>query len=200
MYIMEINYQKNYQNTQYNFDVLTEPYTNAGSLSWTSILPEKVFPSGTLMILPPAYSRELWEHQEEVNGVVSSVVTPYHSYSVKFLFNPKGWDKTLLNIGTRAKFTTNKAEQIYRLTVSTSAGTPVSGYPKYTSLTEVIQEQAKAIQNNQVVGYEAVSSPLPLDQNGYLDTSALNSSSYRYRTVSFKVYRSTDFSVFPIVK
>lgn len=76
----------------------------------------------------------------------------------------------------------------------------MSGYPKYTSLSEVIQEQAKAIQNNQVVGYEAVSSPLPLDPNGYLDTTALSSSSYGYRTVSFKVYKSTDFTVFPIVK
>lgn len=201
-YIMEINYQKNYEYNQYNFDVLMEPYTNTDVIQFTSILPQKTFPSGTLLILPPTYSRELWETETTNNGVTSTVVTPYHSYSVKLLYNPDGWTKRLLNCGVRAKFSGTKSEQIYNLTLTDSNGLLMAGYPKYVSLSEVVAAQNQSISNNTVVGYEAITVPIFLDDNGRI---ALNSQSgstsvSNYKSLEFKVYKSTSFSVFPFYK
>jgi len=201
-YIMEINYQKNYEEAQYNFDVLMEPYTNTEAVQFTSILPEKTFPSGTLLILPPTYSRELWETEETTNGNTTKVVKPYHSYSVKLLYNPDGWTKRLLNCGVRAKFSGSKSEQIYNLTLTDSNGLLMDGYPKYVSLSEVVAAQNKSVSNNTVVGYEAITVPIFLDENGKI---ALNSqggsdSASNYKSLEFKVYKSTSFGVFPFYK
>lgn len=201
-YIMEINYQKNYETTQYNFDVLMEPYTNSEALQFTSILPEKTFPSGTLLILPPTYSRELWETETTNNGVTSTVITPYHSYSVKLLYNPDGWMKRLLNCGVRAKFSGTTSEQIYNLTLTDSNGIIMEGYPKYVSLSEVVAAQNLSKSNNTVVGYEAITSPVFLDENGKISLYAQTGSdaASRYKSLEFKVYKSTSFSVFPFYK
>lgn len=201
-YIMEINYQKNYENVQYNFDVLMEPYTNTDAVKFTSILPEKTFPSGTLLILPPTYSRELWENEQTTNGVTTKVVTPYHSYSVKLLYNPEGWTKRLLNCGVRAKFSGSKSEQIYNLTLTDSNGILMDGYPKYVSLSEVVAAQNKSKSNNTVVGYEAITVPIFLDENGKiaLNSQTGSTSASNYKSLEFKVYKSTAFSVFPFYK
>lgn len=201
-YIMEINYQKNYESPQYNFDVLMEPYTNTNAIQFNSILPEKTFPSGTLLILPPTYSRELWETEETKNGKTTKVVKPYHSYSVKLLYNPEGWTKRLLNCGVRAKFSGSKSEQIYNLTLTDSNGILMDGYPKYVSLSEVVAAQNKSKSNNTVVGYEAITVPIFLDENGkiVINASSGSTSPSYYKSLEFKVYKSTSFSVFPFYK
>lgn len=199
---MEINYQKNYELPQTNFDALMEPYTNAEAVQFTSILPSKTFPSGTLLILPPTYSRELWETEQTNNGVTTKVITPYHSYSVKLLYNPEGWMKRLLNCGVRAKFSGTTSEQIYNLTLTDSNGLIMDGYPKYVSLSEVVAAQNKSKSNNTVVGYEAITSPIFLDENGKISLYAQtgSDSASRYKSLEFKVYKSTSFSVFPFYK
>jgi hypothetical protein len=201
-YIMEINYQKNYETTQSNFDALMEPYTNTEAVQFTSILPEKRFPSGTLLILPPTYSRELWETEETKDGVPTKVVKPYHSYSVKLLYNPEGWTKRLLNCGVRAKFSGSKSEQIYNLTLTDSNGILMDGYPKYVSLSEVVAAQNKSKSNNTVVGYEAITVPIFLDENGkiVINASSGSTSPSYYKSLEFKVYKSTKFSDFPFKK
>jgi hypothetical protein len=202
-YIMEISYQKNYENPQSKFDELMEPYTNTDSIKFTSILPEKTFPSGTLLILPPTYSRELWEKEEtSSSGTTTKSIKPYHSYSVKLLYNPDGWTKRLLNCGVRAKFSGTKSEQIYNLTLTDSNGILMDGYPKYVSLSEVVAAQNKSKSNNTVVGYEAITVPVFLDENGKiaLNSQTGSTSSNNYKSLEFKVYKSTAFSSFPFKK
>lgn len=80
---------------------------------------------------------------------------------------------------------------------------PLEGYPKYVCLSDVVAAQKAAAENNQIVGYEAITQPLPLDENGKVDTVALqetSSTGIHYRTKEFKIYKSTKFNDFPIVK
>jgi hypothetical protein len=205
-YQLEITYQKNYKDPQIWEEIL-KPYTNEFDYDLEYDY-RGSFPSGTLLILPPTYSCQWAEvdrldkdgkPEKDNDGNIIKDIEKYYSYTVKMIYNPKGHDKELLNIGTMAKFGGPLPyEQIYQVTVTNENGTILDGYPKYTSASDALREHQMQSKAGNVVSVEAVSEPLPLTTTGGIDYAAMRDPlSSPYVTRSFIQYLRRDFSLLP---
>lgn len=204
-YRFEISFVKNYaKNT--TFATVMEPYLNLEAFKFAekSLGGMPTFPSGTLLMLPPSITKqyielEVPDEDSEDEGKTKKVLSGYYNTSVKLIYDPQGWDKELLDIGTMAKFNGNtQAEQIYMLTVSDENGTVQSGYPKYTNFAECLKAQAEALDTNASVAAEAITEPLPLDGAGRIYSAAIaDPFRYPYKVRKFRQYKFKSFTEFP---
>lgn len=175
-----------------------QPYTNVGDMTWQSIMPGRVFRAGTLLMLPPKCQREFIQTKDQEG---ETTYTPYFTYTVKFIYDPEGWTKKLLNVGNRANFGgTLKSESIYQLTVSDSQGALVQG-PIYTNQAGVLNWRNRNRNNIYNIQADVVTQQLPLTNDGFIYQDAIRDPvTYPYLQLSFMEYNSIDFSLLPIRK
>lgn len=195
---LELTYTKSFESANSVLDNLMNCATNNNEFDlYHDARP--AFPSGTLLVYPPNCNLQYWEHDVDVSGVVSSVITPYVNYSIKFLYDPDGHDKHLLNMGTFARFDEG-IERIYKITIVTPNGDVIQGYPKYVSLSEALRLKVTAENQGNTPSVETVSDPVPLTNNGEIDLSKLSNptSSLSWPIISFKQYPSMNFQTLPI--
>lgn len=205
-YRFEFTYTKNYQFTQFEWDNITKPLVNNDMI--TFIPGSRTYSAGELLILPPSLQKNYWEYTAKVNDKgdqdpngtqEKKFVEEYYTYTIRMTSDSDGWNKELLNIGTRAKFKEGKpAQQIYQLTVQAANGTIGDAYPKYTSIEEVMNERMKSEKNKSIVSAVAVTEPLPLDDDGKIFQAAITDPvNNPYKVLSFKQYLTTAFTDFP---
>lgn len=192
---LEITYIKSYQFTQ-SWDTISGCFINDEEFDLLQYDYHKVFPKGTLLISPPS-----WDVDWYIDTATSGIQTPisYRTYTVKMLYDPDGHDKNLLNIGTMAKFGGNLPfEQIYVISVSKEDGTILDGYPKYTSMSDALRDQATQLNNGNLVTVEAVTEQLPLTEAGTIDLNAISDPTNNpYHTLTFRQYRTMNFNLLP---
>lgn len=196
-YQLEIIYQKNYQAPQI-WENITRPYTNDAAVDFNFDY-RGSFPSGTLLILPPTYSTEWYEEEYDDNGEIKKRWTRYYSYTVKMIYDYRGHDKELLDVGTYAKFSgSNRPSQIWEVTVIDENGNIENGgQSRYTSAAEALRMQAQAILAGKSVNASPVTEPLPL-AGGYIYESAINDpTANRYNTLKYIQYEQLSFSILP---
>lgn len=191
-YQLEITYQKSYREPQL-WEGITSPYTNEDDFDLNFDY-RGSFPAGTLLILPPTFSTE-W-YQEEENG--EKVWTRYYSYSVRMIYDPQGHDKELLDVGTYALFPgSNRPSQIWEVTVVDENGVVENGYPMYTSASNALIIQAQSLNSGKTVSASPVTEPLPLI-GGYVYTGAIEDpTTYRYDTLEYIQYARFPFAQLP---
>lgn len=150
-----------------------------------------LFSSGTCLIFPVTYNNLSW--QAPTSGIVQGEIYDYKEYTVKFIYDPQGWDKVLLNIGTWAKFSENSpAEQIFSYRVKQGNSW---GELTYGNLAEV--ELVKTVIGKDNVTFEKVTDPLPLLPDGSIDELAIrNPENNPYGTVSFQEFQTYNFNLF----
>ena len=183
-YRRAFTFQYNVKNIDSTLSNLSGCYVN--NADWT---PQQtpgfnVFPKGTALIEPPVYTLKYWQ------ATPSSAIESYYSYSVKITYDPQGWTKELLNIGTFARFSNNSpAEQIYSYrTINGNQPGPLN----FGSLADV-----KAAGSGVVS--EKVTEPLPLTSGGFIYYNAItNPEQNPYIAIPFKEYPTIDFSTFTI--
>lgn len=205
-YQLEITYQKNYKEPQI-WEGITRPYTNDADYDLQYDY-RGSFPAGTLLLLPPTYSCQWAEidrldgdgnpEKDEDGNIIKDIVR-YYSYTVKMIYDYKGHDKELLDVGTYALFPgSNKPSQIWEVTVVDENGNIENGgQPKYTSAAEALRMQAEALKAGKTVNASPVTEPLPLN-GGYIFTSAIEDpNTYRYSTLEYIQYEQFPFSMLP---
>lgn len=192
-YQLEITYQKNYSSPQ-SWESILRPYKNAYSFDLDFDY-RGSFPAGTLLLLPPTFSTE-W-HEEEENG--KKKWTRYYAYTIRMIYDPDGHDLELLDVGTYALFSgDNTPSQIWEVTVVDQNGViENNGLSKYTSAAEALRMQAAALKAGKNVNASPVTEPLPLD-GGYVYTAAIQDpTTNKYKTRNFVQYPERDFSNLP---
>lgn len=197
-YRLEITYKKSYKDLVESYNDVNSPVLNEFDVSfpvdWTSEYPKK-----TLLLLPPSISVHYYKMEGEKDGetLLEPQIIPYYTYSIKMIFDPLGWDKELLNVGTFAKFTTNKPEQIYVATKITEDS--VEGNI-YTNAAGVLQGAKEAKEKGYDYTYEAMTDPVPLTSSGTIYEQAIGDpTNYPWLTLHFQQYETMDFSKFPFV-
>lgn len=195
-YQLEITYTKNYEFTRNDWDNLLECYTNSAEFD---ILFDKrtAFPSGTLLILPPTCQTAFWEETKKDD---SKQIHQYYTYTIKMIYDPNGWKKNLLNIGTFALFPNGNGlpEQIFRVTVTDQNGILLPGYPQWTSRSKALEIKAQNSQNGNLFSADAETNPLPLTASGTIDINAMtNPVKNPYVTKTFVQYKEKDFNTLP---
>lgn len=193
-YQFEIVYTKNLSSANTAFDNVMAPIVNnsAFDLYFDGRPP---FPSGTLLMLPPTSTLQ-YHQTTNTSGEVE--YTPYFTYTVRIIYDNKGWKKNLLNTGIRAKFSSNGiSEQIYMLTISSPNGVILDGYPQYVSFSAALQQQAASQQTGNIVSVEAVTEPLPLTSTGAIDMNVINDPvNNTIVELNFDQYKMQSFSGF----
>lgn len=151
-----------------------------------------LFPEKTCLLVPPSYSVRYWQPP---SASVEADYQQYFEYNVKFIYDPTGWDKTLLNIGTYARFngTDQPSEQIYSYRTLDSS-TSIWSSLQFGNL-EMVQD-AISQYSPSGVNYEKVTEPLPLTPSGQLDLAAIRSPETNpYRTKPFQEYPTYNFDL-----
>lgn len=197
-YQLEITYQKNYQAPQI-WENITRPYTNDAAYDLNFDY-RGSFPAGTLLLLPPTYSTEWYEEEYVEDGTTKKRWTRYYSYTVKMIYDYRGHNKELLDVGTYAKFPgSNRPSQIWEVTVVDENGNIENGgQSRYTSAAEALRMQAQAILAGKNVNASPVTEPLPL-AGGYIYEAAINDpNANRYNTLKYIQYEQLSFSILPI--
>lgn len=191
-YQLEITYQKSYNAPQIWENIL-RPYTNSDNFDLNFDY-HGSFPSGTLLILPPTYSTEWYEGEE--NGEKTWI--RYYSYTIKMIYDYRGHDKELLDVGTYALFPgSSRPSQIWEVTVVDENGVIENGYPRYTSASEALVMQAQSLNTGKTVTASPVTEPLPLN-GGYIYQGAIEDPyTYRYNTLKYIQYDQLPFSQLP---
>lgn len=199
-YQMEITYQKNYKEAQ-SWEWIDRPYTNFYNFDLNFDY-RGSFLSGTLLIFPPAYSRE-WHEQDKVDKdgqpTGEKELVDYFSYTVKMIYDPEGHDKKFLDVGTYAIFSGDtKPSQIWEVTIVDENGVVENGgQPKYTSASEALKLQAQALKSGKSVNASPVTEPLPLT-GGAIHLAAIQDPyNNPYNTISYVQYQKYDFSTLP---
>jgi len=156
-YRYEINWTKSY-NERKSFFNLYEPFTN--NATWVPLtIPDKSFPAGTVLILPPGFSVAYFENRDKQNK--PTTYEAYYTYNVKLIYDSEGWIRKLSDIGTFAKFNNGPAEQIYSYKIK--SGNTWSTL-QFGSLADVQTAQRNSGAEN--VSFEKVTEPIPLLSNG----------------------------------
>ena len=201
IYRFEISYSQNYETTQSEWDLLDNPIVNSEDVSFIPGL--RIYKAGGLLLIPPTLQKNWWEYEYEEKKPDGSTETKkavqrYYTYTVKMIYDKRGWKKTLLNVGTRAKFEKDVPEQIYQLTVQAKDGSIADVYPKYTNIVEVINEKRKAETSKALVSAVAVNQQLPLDDNGKVFEAAIKDPvNNPYKELEFKQYLEESFENLP---
>lgn len=194
-YRTNFTYSKSYQEQQTKFDSTMFPCVNSKEY-WFPGDYMDFFPAGTLLMLMPNLTVEYLEETE--NGKVK--FTPYYNYEIQFIADYAGWDKELLNIGTRARFNGGPAEDIYHLVVYANENAATPETDTYTNLARVLVEKRRGEAAGKIVTGERVTEPMPLTLTGELDLPAILNPGASYNTLTFRQYQYHDFSTFPIKK
>lgn len=143
-----------------------------------------------LLIEPPTFNVKYFKQQD------SSTLIPYYEYSVKFTYDPEGWDRKFLNIGTFARFSANEpAEQIYSYhTISGAMPGPLN----YTNLAGVMRAGGGGAALSGIA-WEKVTEPLPLTDQGFIFQAAIEDPENNpYVTVSYHDYQYLNFNTLNI--
>ena len=195
-YQIEITFQKSYQTNQSFFDSIYTPHTNDSGVSFTNVFPFRTFPADTLLILPPSCSVDYWQTTDK-NG--NKIFQKYYTYTVKIIYDSTNWLKKLLNVGNRAKFTSNgQSETIYQLTVSDENG-ELKLPPTFTNAAGVLNWRAKNRNSQYSIQAEIVNQPLPLTATGSIYMDAVKDPvNYPYLTITYRQYPTLDFSLLPL--
>lgn len=147
-----------------------------------------LFPAKTCLLLPPSFSKRYWTAPND------DVAQDYYEYNIKFIYDPDGWDKKLLNIGTFARFTdeTSPAEQIYSYRIKTGSDW---GPLQFGNIQQV--DDAKNLNAAENVSYEKQTEPLPLTLSGAIDMNAIqNPILHPYETLTFQEFPTYNFDLF----
>ena len=190
-YRFEFNVKVNSQTQLSYFENLSGCMIN--DANWTPITKGMTtFKEKTCLIFPTTYSKLSW--QAPTSGTMPGEIYDYYEYNVKFIYDPEGWDKKLLNIGTWAKFYSDQpAEQIY--SYRTKDGQNWSSL-QYGDLADV--ERAKMDFSPSGVTFEKVNEPLPLTLSGNVDTLAITLPDLNpYEVLNFQEYPKYSFANFP---
>lgn len=193
-YRFEINYSKSYSTIQTAFDLM-EPFVNDLTYSFPGPYSARIFSPGKLLILPPSNTVEYYD---EADGDIIE----YFTYTIKIIYDPKGWEKEFLDVGLRAKFgsATTTPEDIYHLIVYESENSTTPSVDSFTSLAEVMKAKVNADSTGKIVSAERISEPMPLN-NGFIYLNAITDPvSNPYRTVNYEEFRPVDFSTLPFRK
>lgn len=189
-YRQEISFTKNVTSRQTKWDKLV-PVVNSDEFHFTfegTSITSMTYPSGTVLFLPPAYQLNFWAPPS------ASTATPtgYLSYNLRMIYDPEGWDKKLLNVGTWAKFSANgEPEQIYKETIISGGTSTIN----FVNLSTALQHQ-KQYNNNSNVNYsfEAVTEDIPLKADGTVWKEALlNPAQNPYLVLNFIQYKAESF-------
>lgn len=175
--------------------VLSACYVNSNAY-YLPISGSWLIPSGQLMIEPPTFEVKFFEKQEtqgtaEHKKIIKTLI-PYYEYSVKMTWDPQGWEKKLLNIGTFARFAPGQpSEQIYSYhTISGAMPGPIN----FTNLAGVMKAGGNGATLSGIA-WEKVTEPLPLNTSGGIYMNAINNPErYPYLVRSFPEYQALDFS------
>ena len=197
-YQLEITYTKNYQSPQ-EWENISQAVINSKKLDFNFDY-RGSFPSGTLLMIPPTYSRN-WIEVEEIDddGKVTKELKDYWTYTIKMIYDKDGHDKVGLDAGTYAKFGSDPTpSQIWEVTIADANTGALIGEPKWVSASEALKEQAMAIKTGRIVNASPITEPVPLKSTGEVDSNALaNPTIYSYRTLRFTQYPGRDFTVLP---
>lgn len=131
------------------------------------------FNQKTLLLYPYGHTIKYWRNAGQTYK--------YYDYSFEFLYNPAGWLQKFLNAGIKGKCYNNRTgiygpqtEQIYKYTWWDSIA--VSGQYNYGGLQMMLDLQAEANaanlsagQENILFAYEAITEPVLLTANGYVN-------------------------------
>lgn len=190
-YRFQLNWSKSYNATQSMYN-LTQPFINSNDHTFNCL--SQTFPAGTLLILPPSYNKAWYQNRDEQEQ--PTTYDPYYTYNVKILYDPQGWKKKLLNVGTQANFNNQvKAEQIYCLTEVSVDNTSYT--ITYTNMTGVLQAKKASQTNGKTVSYQAVTQALPLTNTGAIYIAAMNDPiSNPYIVLQYNQYKSMSFATF----
>ena len=195
-YQLEITYTCSYKYTESMFDNILDCFTNSFpvDLGWDGRPP---FGIGTLLLLPPTCTKQYWKGKESESS--EEKLHPYYTYTIKMVYNPDGWKKKLLNIGTFAKFSSDGiAEQIWKVTVANENGALLAGFPQWVSNSKAIEIKAQHQDNGNIFSAEAETNPLPLTETGAIFLNAMKDPVKNpYLTREFVQYQETDFNDLP---
>jgi len=151
---------------------ITAPIVNNRDYTLFSVF---TIATGTGLLLPPGYKR-MWYYK---NG--SSNGTRYSQWSFEIIVNPLGWDLEILNAGTQAKFNNNLVDVCswYVFDPTQQNAAPQKQYGSFNdmmSAKRAVDAHNKNITDksqHQIWHGDYVQNPVPLTENGEVDTGAI---------------------------
>lgn len=128
----------------------------------------------------------------------------YDRVSVKIISRKGGWGRRFLNVGTEAIFESGKrAEQIYAYRANQESET--LGNVVYTNAAGIAKETKRLEDLDKVFGYEEVTEPLPLTEDGFVDTATIDNptdgdGNTNYQTLTFREFEEKSWKALNLPK